>query len=115
MGSAWGAQDLRWAARRVPANDPWLSECTCIVVAMFSVFLFLTWSQAGTEINAVAWELQGPPDVITAFKTYGEQVNTPRLGHWLNFFWGTMQTNIARPKHISEGERRFLCALRAPY
>jgi hypothetical protein len=53
--------------------------------------------------NVALWELQGPPQFLAATQAYGEQINSPRLGHERNFYWASMQNNMANVQHVSTG------------
>ncbi|KAI0688287.1 hypothetical protein BC835DRAFT_1419293 [Cytidiella melzeri] len=57
---------------------------------------------ATTALNVAAWELQGPSDLLHACREYGEQVNSPRLGHCNNYYWVSQQNNCARPQYIKK-------------
>ncbi|KAI0750356.1 hypothetical protein BC629DRAFT_1231321 [Irpex lacteus] len=60
-----------------------------------------------TAINIAAMELQGPPGMLTAAKDYGEQVNTPRLGHDRNYHWASQQLNVASARRPAASARDF--------
>ncbi|KAI0683206.1 hypothetical protein BC835DRAFT_1423537 [Cytidiella melzeri] len=57
---------------------------------------------ATTALNVAAWELQGPSDLLHACREYGEQVNSPRLGHRNNYYWASQQNNCVRPQYIKK-------------
>ncbi|KAI0084503.1 hypothetical protein BDY19DRAFT_997719 [Irpex rosettiformis] len=61
--------------------------------------------RAATRLNVTAFEMQGPQGLLQAMKNYSDLVNTPHLGHHLNVYWGSQQTNCACPQHRGK-ERR---------
>ncbi|KAI0083660.1 hypothetical protein BDY19DRAFT_910432 [Irpex rosettiformis] len=60
------------------------------------------YDEASTALNVLAWELQGPLNLLKVTREYGDHINSPRLGHHDNYYWFPQQCNIAGAKHPSE-------------
>ncbi|KAI0734354.1 hypothetical protein BC629DRAFT_1600858 [Irpex lacteus] len=63
------------------------------------------YSLAATALNTLAWDLQGPPRLINATRAYTDHINTPRVGHYDNCYWPSMQNNVSNAQHPSEEQK----------